>query len=44
VRTKKILVIKLRKHDECVHTCVPEAVCPAPACGAPAPVVMPPGR
>jgi hypothetical protein len=44
LRTKKILVVKLRKHDECVHTCVPAPVCPAPVCDVPAPVVIPPGR
>jgi hypothetical protein len=44
LRTKKILVVKLRKHDECVHTCVPEPICPAPACGVPAPAFIPPGR
>jgi len=44
VRSKKYLIVKLPKHEECVTTCVPVPACqPAcqPAC-PPATVVVPP--
>src|SRR5438309_1299336 len=43
VRTKKYLLVKIRKHDECVSKCVPsvaEPACPAP-CYGPAPGIAP---
>jgi hypothetical protein len=44
LRTKKYLVIRVHKHDECVSKCVPVVVepsCPAP-CYTPAPMMAPP--
>jgi hypothetical protein len=36
VHTKKVLVVKIRKHDECVNKCVVAPTCPGP--------VIPPGK
>jgi hypothetical protein len=41
LQTRKYLVVKQRKHEECVNKCVVEHVCPPPTCVAHSPYTSP---